>query len=351
MQIPKPQDWEEFEAIARASLRLKWKSPNLTGHGRQGQAQNGVDIFGPDDLGRNVGVQCKRTDELTRAVIDEEIGNAERFEPELMAFYFATTADSDVHTQQVVRRISEARVGRDQFPVGVFFWQDLIEELVKNPEEFRLHFPQLALPAPGGAAAGSRLLAALDLAYYGANLTLNMALLFGEAGQMANEDPMQLRSLLLTIENCAGVLMDPGNSTRITADGQALEGYVLPFVLGQEQRAEGWEPAQRLVRSIQDRINAYDVRLQGRELNLFSIGRILARLSEVMIGAEEIPNDFRQRLHELVTQLDFDPGLAGRLADVYRDYEGDAGVRIVRAPHRLFHVVRRSVINLQVEAD
>ena len=47
----KPAGWDEFEDICLSAFKLRWKEPNLTRHGRQGQAQNGVDISGPDHLG------------------------------------------------------------------------------------------------------------------------------------------------------------------------------------------------------------------------------------------------------------------------------------------------------------
>ena len=114
---------------------------------------------------------------------------------------------------------------------------------------------------------------------------------------------------------------------------------------------EGWEPAQRLVRSIQDRINAYDVRLQGRELNLFSIGRILARLSEVMIGAEEIPNDFRERLHDSSPSWTSTQGLPGGWRMSIATTKGTQVCATCGLRTGFCHVVRSSVINLQVEAD
>lgn len=55
MFIPVPTSWKEFEKITLSSLKIKWNSPNLTLHGRQGQLQNGVDIYGDDYLGRFVG--------------------------------------------------------------------------------------------------------------------------------------------------------------------------------------------------------------------------------------------------------------------------------------------------------
>ena len=60
LEVPKPKNWQDFEAIALDALRLRFNSPDLSANGRPGQEQKGVDISGPDDIGRRIGVQCKR---------------------------------------------------------------------------------------------------------------------------------------------------------------------------------------------------------------------------------------------------------------------------------------------------
>ncbi len=53
-ELPRPQDWNEFEDIVWNIYRRKWQDPNAQRNGRQGQRQNGVDIFGqPKRLGNN----------------------------------------------------------------------------------------------------------------------------------------------------------------------------------------------------------------------------------------------------------------------------------------------------------
>jgi hypothetical protein len=100
MNIPTPRYWEEFEDICLSSFKLRWTSPNLTKHGRQGQAQHGVDIYGEDRLGVLVGIQFKKyEDELTEKTVEKEIEKAEKFTPGIKALYFATTAPADTKIQ------------------------------------------------------------------------------------------------------------------------------------------------------------------------------------------------------------------------------------------------------------
>src|ERR1700722_13837488 len=59
MELPKPKLWQEFEIIVRDAQALRWNSTSLQKNGRPGQRQSGVDIYGPDEIGRPVGIQCK----------------------------------------------------------------------------------------------------------------------------------------------------------------------------------------------------------------------------------------------------------------------------------------------------
>ena len=59
---------------------LRWKSTTLQKNGRLGQKQNGVDVYGADEIGRPVGIQCKRyKPPLELKHVMDEIGKAEMF--------------------------------------------------------------------------------------------------------------------------------------------------------------------------------------------------------------------------------------------------------------------------------
>lgn len=142
-RYPKPVGWDEFESICLSSCRLRWGNPNLTRHGRQGQAQQGVDIYGNDNLQRLVGVQCKNTiSSLTTALIDKEIENAESFTPSLSSLFIATSADSDAPLQSYVRQISDERRRHGKFTVDIIFWDGILHDLSRDPKEVEKHFPQ-----------------------------------------------------------------------------------------------------------------------------------------------------------------------------------------------------------------
>ena len=102
-KVPSPKSWDEFEEITLSAAKLRWNSTDFYRYGRQGQKQDGVDIWGYDGK-RHIGVQCKNTTgELGLAVVETEIANAEKFMPKLEHLYIVTTAPRDAKLQKSVR--------------------------------------------------------------------------------------------------------------------------------------------------------------------------------------------------------------------------------------------------------
>ncbi|MBZ3802466.1 hypothetical protein K9O81_18555 [Leclercia adecarboxylata] len=144
MHLNTPKSWDEFEDICKSSFQLRWHNPNLTRHGRSGQKQDGVDIYGHDNFDLFVGIQCKNTVlTLSNSVIDEEVAKAEMFEPPISALYIATTAPRDAALQAYVRKINQARHLINKFPVSIVFWDDITSDLTKDTDVLRQHYPQM----------------------------------------------------------------------------------------------------------------------------------------------------------------------------------------------------------------
>lgn len=142
--IIKPRSWEEFEEIVCAAAKNRWRSPDFTLHGRKGQAQSGVDVYGEDQDGELMGIQCKNTDGgVSDATIRSEIAKAEEFTPTLSKLYIATTADTDKNVQASIRTLSAARKADGLFPVHIFFWNDIWSDLCLDEARLFQHYPQL----------------------------------------------------------------------------------------------------------------------------------------------------------------------------------------------------------------
>lgn len=143
--IPAPKSWDEFEDIALSAAKNRWDSPSFFRNGRQGQRQDGVDVFGTANDGSSIGVQCKNTiGGLSETLIVKEIRNAESFEPPLNALYIATTASRDAPLQEAVRKISEERTSNSKFSVDVLFWDDIANDLATDEKAFFKHYPQFS---------------------------------------------------------------------------------------------------------------------------------------------------------------------------------------------------------------
>jgi len=141
--LPKPKDWNEFEDICLSASKLRWGNPNFTRFGRQGQQQNGVDIYGYDIFGRLIGLQCKNTlGALTEKIVESEVCNAEAFSQPLLELNIATSASSDVNLQRYVMELSRQRVANGKFGVAILFWSDIEQELSKSRNELERFYPQ-----------------------------------------------------------------------------------------------------------------------------------------------------------------------------------------------------------------
>ena len=85
MQLQKPDNWQDFESLCKKLWGEIWGcSDSIKKHGRKGQAQHGVDVYGiPRDETMYYGIQCKGKDDYTRSKltqeeVDEEIEKAWR---------------------------------------------------------------------------------------------------------------------------------------------------------------------------------------------------------------------------------------------------------------------------------
>src|SRR2546427_10394543 len=114
LTLPPPTYWEEFEDMLHDLFRAEWKDPNTLKHGRSGQPQKGVDIYGqPEQKEKWAGVQAKKKDQLAVSTVTEkelvaEVNKAKEFNPKLSEFILATTGQRDQKIQEKARLLTEA---------------------------------------------------------------------------------------------------------------------------------------------------------------------------------------------------------------------------------------------------
>lgn len=134
LQLRKPENWQDFERLCKVLWGEIWECPDtIKRNGRQGQAQKGVDVYGVKK-GECAyrGIQCKGKDDytnsqLTESEIDNEIAKALLFTPKLKSFYFATTANKDVHIEEYIRKKNLENISKGGFEIDIFAWEDIVD--------------------------------------------------------------------------------------------------------------------------------------------------------------------------------------------------------------------------------
>lgn len=145
-ELNPPDSPDRFEQLCLRLYSKFLSSSDLRLHGVSGQAQFGVDIFGTNDKGVTVGIQCKQrkqrsSKQLTVSDVDDEIAKAEKFEPSLGEFVIATSARRDGAIQRHVAKLSAERRKQGYFLVRIDFWEDLAEMVKDSIDIYAEFFP------------------------------------------------------------------------------------------------------------------------------------------------------------------------------------------------------------------
>jgi len=143
-ELPVPESWEEFEAIVADVMKNDWSDPYATRNGRQGQRQDGVDIYGNPqhlDVGLS-GVQCKNTSNADIDLVKDEVEKAQNFTPSLDEYIFACTAPSDARLQDEVRELAANLQEEGSFSLKILFWDDISLSLSNHRDLLQKHYPQ-----------------------------------------------------------------------------------------------------------------------------------------------------------------------------------------------------------------
>src|SRR5260221_8145765 len=153
-RIPAPEDWKEFQNLCRDLWSEIWGDPNAQVNGREGQAQNGVDVSGVPKGGTvHEGVQCKCIEinrVLKKTELDVEIEKAKGFWPPLSVLIVANTGLKDVTLEAYAREISESHQSLGLFKVVVFAWEDIQKQLASFKDVYKKHFSEYFVESVGG---------------------------------------------------------------------------------------------------------------------------------------------------------------------------------------------------------
>jgi len=145
--LPYPSNWSDFQDLCFQLWKEMWGDPNAHQNGRNGQSQNGVDIWGKKRFDREyTGIQCKGKNEnydskLITREIDNECDKAVKFEPSLKSFIMATTSPRDVMVQQHCRNLTQQQ--KYPFSVDTWSWDDIEDEVQSRPTLMERFYPTI----------------------------------------------------------------------------------------------------------------------------------------------------------------------------------------------------------------
>lgn len=153
--LPPPTDWQAFERLCFDLYRSVWQTDDAHLHGRKGQKQGGIDVYGTDRRsGKRVGVQCKGKDRdfggrVTEQELKREVAAARTFHPPIDFFVLATTAPNDKTIQAVARALTEEHLRDGFFEVHVVGWEELRQLIYEHPQIIEVHSADLSPTLPG----------------------------------------------------------------------------------------------------------------------------------------------------------------------------------------------------------
>lgn len=133
LNFPPPANWQDFQILTLRLVGQMCDPTTVREYGRQGQRQNGVDVYGemPGEL--HLGVQCKEMKprkKLTKALIEAEADDACAFQPQLHTFAIATTLSEDTAIHKAVTELNESK--KYQFKITYWSWNHFNDKLNRS---------------------------------------------------------------------------------------------------------------------------------------------------------------------------------------------------------------------------
>lgn len=157
-EYPPLADAAKFELMCQKLWAQEWKDSNATLHGRSGQKQMGVDVYGIDkskssDNKEYSGIQSKKRSgklfgkkDLTEKEIIAEVEDALKFDTgdsgKLAQLIIATTQSRDTKYQKLERKLTK----KYKFDVHIKGWEDICHLLSKYQDVADEFYPNYAAP-------------------------------------------------------------------------------------------------------------------------------------------------------------------------------------------------------------
>ncbi len=213
--FPPPENPKEFEQMIKDLFAVRWENAQI--HGRDGQEQEGIDVYGKHE-GQWKGIQCKVRNKglLTQSQIEVEINKAHRFRHKLHTFIIVTTQPRDKHLQAIIDELDQQEQNAGGFTIQIRFWDDVCSLLAENihiarkyysdffhewqTQKIKRHFPLLNQPTV--ISPGSPLLVGILI-----DVSASMRHAIQPSTHLSKHDLM--RAINLIIEKIIGFCENP----------------------------------------------------------------------------------------------------------------------------------------------
>ncbi len=157
VRLPPPRSWEEFEAIVASALGTREHLEGPHRYGRNGQNQQGIDIYLVNAYSHAVAVQCKCVESFSFSEVEAAVKLAANFTQMLDLFIVALSMPRDAVLQAKVFALSKQRALANEFRVGLWFWDDVVDDLSRDVVELARHYPQFFAGNGGPISVKNRL--------------------------------------------------------------------------------------------------------------------------------------------------------------------------------------------------
>lgn len=142
-KISPPSDYAEFERICMDYLERKYEA-DASVFGRKGQAQKGVDIIVTLKDNNYVCAQCKDVKKATVSDLEMWISKTDlECKIPMREFVIIVGFENDARLQESVCLISKNRRDEHKPPVKLYFWDDVVHFIKKDPNMLRMYYPEL----------------------------------------------------------------------------------------------------------------------------------------------------------------------------------------------------------------
>ncbi|HAU5797140.1 MULTISPECIES: hypothetical protein [Klebsiella] len=133
LNFPPPANWQDFQILTLRLVEQMCEPDTVREYGRQGQRQDGIDVYGemPGEL--HLGVQCKQMEpgkKLTLKLIQDEADAALVFKPDLHVFIIATTLAEDTAIHKAVTTLNASK--KYNFKISYWSWNHFNDKLNRS---------------------------------------------------------------------------------------------------------------------------------------------------------------------------------------------------------------------------